>query len=54
MRNCSGIADVLSGLALLVADPARSLSRGGVVQDLLPALANAGRALVIIALVSVF
>ena len=57
-RVLGGIADALNGLALLVADPARSLPRGGVVRlhvpDWLPALTNAGRALVMIALVSVF
>ena len=55
----SGMSDALSGLALLVRDPARPVSRrrGNVrlrVPDWLPALVNAGRAFVTIAVVSLF
>jgi uncharacterized membrane protein YccC len=57
-RALAGMADALSGLVLLVADPARSLSRGGSVQlrvpDWLPALVNAARAFVTIAAVALF
>ena len=55
---CAGIADALNGLALLVADPARSISRHGSkhlrVPDWLPALVNAGRAFVTIGAVALF
>jgi uncharacterized membrane protein YccC len=55
----SGMSDALSGLALLVRDPARPVPRrlGNVrlrVPDWLPALINAGRAFVTIAVVSLF
>ena len=57
-RALSGIADALNGLALLVADPARSLPRSGWVRlqvpDWLPAFVNAGRAFLTIAAVSLF
>ena len=52
----AGIAHALNGLALLVADPARSNTRRGSkhvrVPDLLPALINAGRAFVTIGAVA--
>ena len=52
----AGIAHALNGLALLVADPARSNTRCGSkhvrVPDLLPALINAGRAFVTIGAVA--
>ncbi len=52
------MADALNGLALLVGDPAGSLQRGGLVRlhvpDWLPALTNAGRALVTIGAVALF
>jgi uncharacterized membrane protein YccC len=54
----TGIADALNGLALLVADPARSLPGGGLarlhVPDWLPALTNAGRAFVMVVVVALF
>ena len=54
----SGISNALNGLALLVADPARRLARGGVllprVPDWLPALVNAGRAFATICAVELF
>jgi uncharacterized membrane protein YccC len=54
----TGIAHALNGLALLVADPARSIMRRGGkrirVPDLLPALVNAGRAFVTIGVVALF
>jgi uncharacterized membrane protein YccC len=57
-RAMAGMADALNGLALLVADPSRSLQRGGLVRlhvpDWLPALTNAGRALVTVGAVAVF
>jgi uncharacterized membrane protein YccC len=57
-RVLTGIADALNGLALLVADPARALPRGGIVRldvpDWLPALTNAGRAFVMMVVVTVF
>jgi uncharacterized membrane protein YccC len=53
-----GIARALNGVALLVADPVRSVSDRGVkrfrVADWLPALVNAGRAFVTIGAVAVF
>ena len=55
---CTGIADALNGLALLVADPARPMPRRGSkrlrVPDWLPALVNAGRAFVTMAAVALF
>jgi len=57
-RAMVGIADALNGLALLVADPTRSLQRGGFVRlqvpDWLPALTNAGRAFVMMVVVALF
>jgi uncharacterized membrane protein YccC len=56
-RLLTGLSDVLDGLALLVADPARhqNLHRARLhVPDWLPALVNAGRALVTIVAVEVF
>jgi uncharacterized membrane protein YccC len=54
----AGIAHALNGLALLVADPARPLARRDGrhirVPDWLPALVNAGRALVTIGAVALF
>jgi uncharacterized membrane protein YccC len=55
----AGVSDALNGLALLVADPARSLPRRGVVArlrvaDWLPALVNAGRTFVTISAVALF
>ncbi len=54
----AGISHALNGLALLLADPARSVPRrGGVrlrVPDLLPSLVNAGRAFVTIGAVELF
>jgi uncharacterized membrane protein YccC len=54
----AGIAQALNGLALLVADPARPIPRRGNkrlrVPDWLPALVNAGRALVVIGAVSLY
>ncbi len=54
----AGIAHALNGLALLVAEPARSVMRRGRKQirvpDLLPALVNAGRAFVTIGIVALF
>ena len=54
----AGIAHALNGLALLVADPARSIPRRGSkrvrVPDWLPALINAGRAFVTIGAVVLF
>jgi uncharacterized membrane protein YccC len=55
----SGMMDALSGLALLVADPARPVPRRlGIVSlrvpDWLPALVNAGRAFVVIVAVTLF
>jgi uncharacterized membrane protein YccC len=53
-----GIADALNGLALLVADPARSIARRGSVRirvpDWLPALVNGARAFVVIGTVALF
>src|SRR5216683_4574690 len=53
-----GIAGALSGLALLVGDPARPIRRRGIipiqVADWLPALINGGRALVVIGSVALF
>jgi uncharacterized membrane protein YccC len=54
-----GISHALNGLALLVADPARPVSRSrGVrslrIPDWLPALVNAGRAFVVIGAVELF
>ncbi len=56
-RLLTGLSDVFDGLALLVADPARhqNLHRARLhVPDWLPALVNAGRALVTIVAVEVF
>jgi uncharacterized membrane protein YccC len=56
-RLLTGLSDVFDGLALLVADPARhqNLYRARLhVPDWLPALVNAGRALVTIVAVEVF
>jgi uncharacterized membrane protein YccC len=57
-QTVAGVAQALNGIALLVADPARSFSRRGVkrfrVADLLPALVNAGRAFVTIGTVALF
>jgi uncharacterized membrane protein YccC len=54
----AGMSAVLGGLALLVANPRRASARGGRVRlyvpDWLPALVNAGRALVTICAVEVF
>jgi hypothetical protein len=54
----AGIANALDGLALLVADPARSMPRHGRkhvrVPDWLPALVNAGRAFVTTSAVALF
>jgi hypothetical protein len=54
----AGIADALNGLALLVADPARALPRGGSARlhlpDWLPAFVNAGRAFITIGAVALF
>ena len=53
----SGTMRALDGLALLVADPARPVSRGIVslrVPDWLPALVNAGRAFIVIGGVALF
>jgi uncharacterized membrane protein YccC len=54
----AGITHALNGLALLVADPARSIPRRGSrhvrVPDWLPALVNAGRALVTIGAAALF
>ena len=54
----AGIALALNGLALLAADPARPIPRRGIKQfrvpDWLPALVNAGRALVTVILVALF
>ncbi len=54
----AGTADALNGLALLVADPAHALPRGGAfrlhVPDWLPALVNGGRAFVTIGAVTLF
>jgi uncharacterized membrane protein YccC len=53
----AGIMRALNGLALLVADPARSVPRGIVslrVPDWLPALVNAGRAFVVIGAAALF
>jgi uncharacterized membrane protein YccC len=54
----AGISHALNGLALLIDDPARPVSRrGGVrfrVPDLLPSLVNAGRAFVTIGAVELF
>ena len=58
-KGMAGIANALNGLALLVADPARSVPRSFAsvrlrVPDWLPALVNAGRALVTIGAVALF
>jgi uncharacterized membrane protein YccC len=57
-RLLGGLSDVLDGLALLVADPARHQGHGRrarpYVADWLPALVNAGRAFVTIMAVEVF
>ncbi len=57
-ETIAGIAQALNGLALLVADPARSITRRGTkhirVPDWLPALVNAGRAFVTIGAVALF
>ena len=56
-RLLAGLSDVLDGLALLVADPARHQGYGRRrphVPDWLPALVNAGRAFVTIGAVEVF
>jgi uncharacterized membrane protein YccC len=57
-RLLAGLSDVLDGLALLVADPARHQGHGRHaklhVPDWLPALVNAGRAFVTIGAVEVF
>jgi uncharacterized membrane protein YccC len=57
-RVMAGLSDVLEGLALLVADPARPRSRRHRVRlyvpDWLPALVNAGRAFVTIGAAEVF
>jgi uncharacterized membrane protein YccC len=57
-RILGGIADALNGLALLAADPARSLPRGGLVRlhvpDWLPALTNAGRVIVVLSVAALF
>jgi uncharacterized membrane protein YccC len=57
-RLLGGLSNVLDGLALLVADPARHQSRGRQarphVPDWMPALVNAGRAIVTIGAVEVF
>jgi uncharacterized membrane protein YccC len=57
-RVLAGISDALDGLALLVAAPARSLSRQRGFQirvpDWLPSLVNAGRAFVVIGAVEIF
>ena len=54
----AGIANALNGLALLAADPGRSMARRGRkhirVPDWLPALVNAGRAFVTIGAVALF
>lgn len=54
----AGIADALNGLALLVADPARTLPGRGTlrlrVPDWLPALVNAARSFVVIAASAMF
>jgi uncharacterized membrane protein YccC len=54
----AGMVHALSGLALLVADPARPVSRPGIVRlrvaDWLPALVNAGRTFVVIGAVTLF
>jgi uncharacterized membrane protein YccC len=54
----AGTVCALNGLALLVADPARSVPGRGIVSlrvpDWLPALVNAGRALVVIGVVTLF
>jgi uncharacterized membrane protein YccC len=53
----AGLVRALNGLALLVADPARSVPRGMVslrVPDWLPALVNAGRAFVVIGVATLF
>jgi uncharacterized membrane protein YccC len=55
----AGISHALNGLALLIADPARSVPRrGGIrrlrIPDWLPSLVNAGRALVTIGAVELF
>ena len=57
-QTVAGIARALNGVALLVADPARSFSRRGTkrfrVADWLPALVNAGRAFITTGTVALF
>jgi uncharacterized membrane protein YccC len=58
-ETLAGLSHALNGLALVVADPALPASRrGGIVRlrvpDWLPAMVNAGRAIVVIAAVTIF
>jgi uncharacterized membrane protein YccC len=57
-EGLAGVAHALNGLALLVAEPARPVLRGGAfrlqVTDWLPALVNAGRTFVTILAVALF